>query len=197
MMKRQLKPGRYSLTREQVLSLILVTEKPLDKLLIGFMALAGLRREETTKLKFSFPDLNSQRIFVPGKYLKYRQVPMDKILFGMYRDCFLEPNTDEYEKNCTYIFPSPSKANSPINVYKVNRLVADAGVKAGIINPDPDKIHVNPHILRHSYAHYLKSKGISLEIIRDVLGHESISTTADTYGLASIDEIQKQLESIS
>jgi len=195
MIKKQLKPGRYSLTREQVLSLILVTDKPLDKLLIGFMGLAGLRREETTKLKFSFPDLNSQRIFVPGKYMKYRQVPMDKILFRMYSDIFY--TGDEYKNNGNYIFPSPSKANSPINVYKVNRVVAVAGVKAGIVNPDPDKVHVNPHILRHSYAHYLKSKRIPLEIIRDVLGHSSISTTADTYGLASIDEIQKELESIS
>ena len=33
------------------------------------------------------------------------------------------------------------------------------------------------HTLRHSYATYLKNKGVDIEVIRDLLGHVDISTT--------------------
>lgn len=38
-----------------------------------------------------------------------------------------------------------------------------------------------PHDLRHSHASWLIAKGVHLEVIRDRLGHENISTTSGVY----------------
>jgi len=195
MIKRQLKPGRYSLSREQVLELIAVSKNKRDALLITLMGCAGLRRDECTKILIKDIDTVYNRLMIRGKGNKYRQVPIDKILLHTLTD-YLDYEKKKRIMELGYLFPSSYKSDKSINVFTVTRAVAYAGQRAGLTNPDPTKVYINPHILRHSYAHYLKQKGISLEIIRDILGHSSISTTADIYGLASIDEIQKQLESI-
>lgn len=39
------------------------------------------------------------------------------------------------------------------------------------------KIEINPHGLRHSYATYLLYRGVPLENVRKILGHEDIRTT--------------------
>ena len=38
------------------------------------------------------------------------------------------------------------------------------------------------HDLRHIYGHYLRRGGAPLEVVKVILGHEKIATTADTYG---------------
>lgn len=36
---------------------------------------------------------------------------------------------------------------------------------------------MGPHLLRHSYATYLLSKGVGLAQIQKLMGHENITTT--------------------
>lgn len=211
MIKRQLKPGRYSISREDIFKMLTVSNQFRDTALIGLMGLAGLRREECIKLMIRNINLSMKRITVVGKGNKIRQIPLDPTLSSILEQYISQKFVKGQQlltwENPISIFADdktkdqrlfPSKIGlGHINLITVNRAVAIAGERAGLKNPDPTKKNINPHLLRHSYAHYLKSKKISLEIIRDVLGHESISTTADTYGLASFDEIQKELESIS
>ena len=46
--------------------------------------------------------------------------------------------------------------------------------------------HVSPHILRHTKAMHLLEAGINIFYIKDLLGHEDISTT-EVYAKASIE----------
>lgn len=204
-MERQLKPGRYCLQREDVLNLIAVTDNIRDKALLGLMGLAGLRREECTKIRITDINLEKRRLIVKGKLNKIREIPISPLLVEIIMaqsNAVIRFTLDSREIKYVpgkepFLFPSKMNPLNSINNLTVNRVVANAGVRIGLKNPDPSKKNINPHILRHSYAHYLKSKGISLETIRDVLGHSSISITADTYGLATINDIQKELESIN
>src|SRR5215467_4769001 len=74
---------------------------------------------------------------------------------------------------------------------RVNHIVETIGVKAGVTNPNPRLMHLNPHLFRHSIARFLKSKCFSAEWIQNFLGHESYKTTMDMYGTLSIDEMQE------
>lgn len=53
--------------------------------------------------------------------------------------------------------------------------------------------HVSPHILRHTKAMHLLEAGINIFYIKDLLGHEDISTT-EVYAKASIETQRRALE---
>ena len=50
------------------------------------------------------------------------------------------------------------------------RIVQEIGERAGIEN-------LHPHLLRHSFATNLRRKGADLLLIKEALGHASVSTT--------------------
>jgi integrase/recombinase XerC len=76
----------------------------------------------------------------------------------------------------------------------INKIVAKAGRRAGITNPNTRLKHINPHIFRHSIARHLQNKGFSAEWIQNFLGYVSYKTTMDMYGTLSIDEMQQEAE---
>ena len=84
--------------------------------------------------------------------------------------------------------------NKGLKLRAVNKIVQQAGERAGITNPNPARHHINPHLFRHSISRYLKSKRFSTEFIQNFLGHASFKTTMDMYGKMSIDEMQQEAE---
>ena len=55
---------------------------------------------------------------------------------------------------------------------------------------------VSPHTFRHSKGMHLLQSGISLEIIRDILGHEHVMTT-QIYARANLEMKRKALERVA
>lgn len=53
------------------------------------------------------------------------------------------------------------------------------------------------HDLRHTHATWLLAAGVPLPVVQRRLGHESISTTVDTYGHAMPDDLSSAAEAIS
>ena len=51
----------------------------------------------------------------------------------------------------------------------------------------------SPHVLRHTFATAMLNNGASLEAIRELLGHESISTT-EVYTHTSFADLKKEYE---
>jgi len=198
-MRKQNIAAQFSITREQVKEMIAVSSKR-DGALICLMGLSGLRRAEAVTMRYSYIDQDKRRLSFPGKGLKQRTVPIDvfsaRILFHYTATNYPGKKFETQKTGEYYLFPSRNSATGVLNLNNVNRIVARAGKSAGLTNPDPDKKFINPHILRHSYAHYLKLNNVPLEVIQDLLGHSSIQTTANSYGRRSIDEIQEILKTV-
>ncbi len=193
-MKSQNTAAQFSLSREQIIQMIsLGTSR--DRALICLMGLNGLRRAEAVTLQHYDIDWVHKRLSFEGKGLKRRIVPFDKFSSSILNNYSEQFTLIERDTNGP-LFPSRNSATGVLNLNNVNRIVAKAGRLAGVTNPDPTKKYINPHILRHSYAHYLKINNVPLEVIQDLLGHSSIQTTADTYGRRSIEEIQEILKKV-
>ncbi len=81
--------------------------------------------------------------------------------------------------------------NKGLKLRIINKIVQQAGERAGVTNLNPTRKHINPHLFRHSISRYLKNKHFSTEFIQNFLGHASFKTTMDMYGKMPIDEMQK------
>ena len=78
-----------------------------------------------------------------------------------------------------------------------NLIVEEAGHKAGISHPRPDKKHITPHLLRHSIARHLKNSGQPIEFIQNFLGHSNYQMTMDVYGRMGVDDMQNIADKLS
>lgn len=128
----------------------------------------GPRVSELVKLRVS--DLDSQRMTIhirDGKGGKGRFVMLPRKLLGelrhYYREFGLHPDG--------WLFPGEEDGR-PLSVRSAQNIVKQARQRAGLTK------EVSPHILRHSFATHLVEDGVSLQDVRDLLGHRSISTTA-------------------
>ena len=83
---------------------------------------------------------------------------------------------------------SGSKALFTITVRTLQRNVEALGQQIGV----PD---LTPHWLRYTFAKRLETSGITIEAIRDLLGHNSIETTR-RYLRSSLDELRSAVEGV-
>ncbi|MGI8872788.1 MAG: tyrosine-type recombinase/integrase, partial [Egibacteraceae bacterium] len=55
-------------------------------------------------------------------------------------------------------------------------------------------VDFEPHWLRHTYATDLLRRGTPVEVVRELLGHASVSTTIDTYAHLGVEDARRALE---
>jgi len=140
-----------------------------DKLLINILLFTGIRATELLNLKYTdielIEDDTMYRLLITGKGNKqrYEYIVKDKIDNELIflKDYF----TDD---TLPYIaITNKNKHMSRIGLYNV---ISNKLKKANI----PKK---GVHILRHTFAKNLVAKNVNLSTIKDLLGHENISTT--------------------
>lgn len=140
----------------------------------------GIRLSELINIKMTdiFMDENLIRVF--GKGQKERVVPLGsmakKILLG-----YLQIRPQYAEKYVDNIFVL--KSGKRMYPMAVQRIVQKYLSQVSNIE------HKNPHALRHTYATHLLNAGASIRVVKDLLGHESLSTT-QVYTHMSIDHLK-------
>lgn len=83
--------------------------------------------------------------------------------------------------------PTPEMliGRKPLGPTTVRYVVMRVGLKAGI--------HVNPQLIRHTFATHLLDHGADIRMIQKMLGHVSVSTT-QAYTHVSMKQVQKVLD---
>ncbi|MBA7665632.1 Tyrosine recombinase XerD [subsurface metagenome] len=166
---------------EQVERLIAVTTNPRDALLVRIPWRTGIRVSELIGIKVPDIDFGNRAILIKmlkqrkqdGKAIeRRRRVPVDEGTLDMIR-VYLE-----WRKQ----FPYKGDPLFPITRQRVLQVFWQLGRRAGIKEiGDPTvskhrKFH--PHTLRHSFAIHCVKRGMSIERLQKILGHQSPTTTS-------------------
>jgi len=151
-----------------------------DSALITIMVRAGLRVAEVAALDHTDLTINERSGSVRvrnGKGNKERIIPLNN-----------EARTalNELIGNTSAAALFSGKNSARLTTRHIERIVSYIGSQIGI----PD---MSPHWLRFTFAKALERKGIAIEMIRDLLGHNSIETTR-RYLRSSFDDLQAAVE---
>ncbi len=140
-----------------------------DYIMIALLYATGMRREELANIKLSDIDKSVQTITVLGKGNKVRIVPTGENTFEELSSYLSVREDFLLKKNMKSPYLLLNKFGKPLSVRSVNRIVKKFAQKEGM--------DFTPHTLRHSFATHLLENGADLLLIKEILGHASLSTT--------------------
>ena len=152
-----------------------------DRLIINMFYATGIRLSELTGLNHCDVDGESMQLKVLGKRNKERLIP-----FGSELKNLLSEYKDEKKmaglSDVGALFVDASGCR--LRNEKVRELVRNYLSLVTTIKKR------SPHVLRHTFATSMLNNGADLETLRELLGHESISTT-EIYTHTTFEELKK------
>ena len=153
------------LSKSEVHKLLAVTKNLKHLAILSLLYSAGLRISEVANLKIK--DIDSARMVINvhnGKGSKDRQTILSTKALETLRTYF------KIYRPSIWLFPGRTNAY-PLATRTIQHAFKIAIKKANIIKP------VSPHSLRHSFATHLIEDGISILLIKQLLGHSSLKST--------------------
>lgn len=152
-----------------------------DRLIVEIFYSTGIRLSELINIKFKDIDFSKKQLKVLGKRNKERIIPLTKELVNSLNN-FIEIRNSMSVKNDSYLLlTDKGKKLNPTLVYKtMNKLISDV----------TSLKKTSPHVLRHTFATHMLNNGADLNVIKELLGHASLSAT-EVYTHNSIDKLKK------
>lgn len=148
-----------------------------DRAVVLAMLLGGLRASEVRTLRLADVNMGMRQVTVTGKGSKQRLVPIDRAFFTEVRS-YLDRERPKglATPECFVVLrgPTTGKAMTEAGLRKIFR-VHRARTGAA---------RVRPHRLRHTFGTDLAAAGIDLLVLRDLMGHVHVETTAAYVHLA-------------
>ena len=152
-----------------------------DKLIVNTFYVTGVRLSELTGLNNQDVDLWGGVIKVTGKRNKQRIVPFGRELETLLRTYLDEKSSLGVEDGGAMFVDE--KGERLTNV-KVRNLVRHY---LGMVTTQKKR---SPHVLRHTFATSMLNHHADLESLKELLGHESISTT-EIYTHTTFEELKE------
>lgn len=184
------KPLPYFVGENEMRSLLGDLEFPntyegrLAKVLVCMLYATGMRAAELIALDISDVDLNDSVVSVVGKRNKQRYIPMLPELVNMLESYLVERSSlliGKSEIQAMFLMPRSGKR---LTYPKLRELIRST--LAGVTLQSKR----SPHVLRHSFATSLLNNSADLQSVKELLGHESLKTTA-IYTHTTFEELKK------
>ncbi len=174
-------------TKEEVLKIINNANDIKQKCWYALAYGSGLRCSEIARLKVQDIDSKNMKIKVSGKGKKERLTVLPIITLKLLRKYCKEYDITKYNK---YLFEG--KRCEHIHEVTISKLFKAQVIKLGL-----DK-NISIHSLRRSFATHLLRMGVALEEVKELMGHNSITTTSSYMKVVYIEkEIKNPLDSES
>ena len=152
-----------------------------DRLIIEMFYETGMRRAELVGLNEADVDFYRGQIKVTGKRNKQRLIPFGEELGSALR-VYMEEKAQEV----------PEAEDGALFVQKSGRRVTDAWVYT-MVKRNLSRVTTikkrSPHVLRHTFATTMLNHDAELEAVKELLGHESVSTT-EIYTHTTFEELK-------
>jgi tyrosine recombinase XerC len=152
-----------------------------DRAILELFYGTGMRLRELLNLTLPDMRLSENLIRLYGKGNKERIVPVGSVAKEVIQR-YLSLRTKYAAQNVDNVFVL--KSGKKMYPMAVQRIVKKYLTVAS------DSHKQSPHILRHSYATHLLNAGANIRVVKDLLGHESLSTT-QVYTHLSIDHLKE------
>lgn len=143
---------------------------------------AGLRRSELTGLNDADIDFNTRQLKVTGKRNKQRIIPFGDELAQTLAHYMAVRNEQvaRIEPDALFLSDKGGRmTGSQVYVIVRKYLTAVTSLKKR-----------SPHVLRHTFATAMLNNGAGLESIKNLLGHESVSTT-EIYAHTTFEQLKR------
>lgn len=153
------------LSRDEVIALVNAATNLKHFTMLATTYGIGVRVSELTRLQVA--DIDSARLVIrvlQAKGHKDRELPLSKDLLELLRKYWRAHRPQKW------LFPG-QRANQPITKDSVEKVCELACKRSGLTK------HVTPHSLRHAFATHLIEAGVSLAVVQQLLGHNSLRTT--------------------
>lgn len=152
-----------------------------DRMIIDMFYETGMRLSELIGLTDKDVDLISMKIKVTGKRDKQRYIPFGQTLKDEIIS-YINIRDSSVEARCDSLFLRESgEPLYRVLVYKIVKLHLSKVVSVK---------KKSPHVLRHTFATAMLNNDASLSAVKDLLGHEKLSTT-EIYTHTTFEELRK------
>jgi len=155
-----------------------------NKAMLELFYLSGIRLRELVYLNIDNVDFYNLTIKVKGKGAKERIVPIGfrgKSVLKKYLNVREELLKGRFSEDSKALFLS--KSGRRISPRDVQRIIEKLLMK--FVGGEK----ISPHVLRHTFATHLMNEGADLRAVKDLLGHESLSST-QIYSHVSIEALK-------
>lgn len=155
-----------------------------DRLILDLFYSTGMRLSELTGLNVEDIDLVTDNVKVTGKRNKQRIIPFGEELHVLLETYISERRilADAVAGATSALFVDAKGVR--LQNIKVWRLVR---YYLGLVSTFPKR---SPHVLRHTFATSMLNHHADLEALKELLGHESISTT-EIYTHTTFEELKE------
>lgn len=139
-----------------------------DRAIFELMYSSGLRLSELAGLDLEDIDLADAVVTVAGKGRKTRRVPVGRKAVASINKWL--PVRDDIARGAHRALFVSSRGNR-IGLRTIQKRLGQWAVRQGLAT------HINPHMLRHSFATHILESSSDLRAVQELLGHSDISTT--------------------
>ena len=157
-----------------------------DRAILELLYGTGIRLSELVSLGMKSVDFKNDTIKVLGKGRKHRVIPLGRKAkeslkqFLPRREELFSSRTSDHDRQAIFLSARGLRIY-PKGVYLiVNKYIS-------FVSELEKK---SPHILRHTFATHLLNRGADLRAVKELLGHESLSTT-QLYTHVTVDRLKR------